>query len=63
MRLETCNSSRNGLAAAPPSRQWRLNVGSTVNVDIFALYILSRNSGFLDIRENMYTMKITFIIA
>ena len=27
----------------------------TVNVDIFALYIFSRNSPFLNIRENMYT--------
>ena len=35
----------------------------TVNVDIFALYIFSRNSRFLNIRENMYTSKITFIIA
>ena len=35
----------------------------TVNVDIFALYIFSRNSRFLDMRENMYPSKITFIIA
>ena len=34
----------------------------TVNVDIFALYIFSRNSRFLNIRENMYTSKITFMI-
>ena len=30
-----------------------------VNVDIFALYIFSRNSRFLNIRENMCSMKIT----
>ena len=35
----------------------------TVNVDIFALYIFSRNSRFLDMRENMYPSKITLIIA
>ena len=35
----------------------------TVNIDIFALYIFSRNSRILDIRENMYTSKITFINA
>ena len=35
----------------------------TINVDIFALYIFSRNSRFLNIRENMYTSKIIFIIA
>ena len=35
----------------------------TVNEDIFALYIFSHNSRFLDIRENMYTLKITFVIA
>ena len=26
-------------------------------VDIFVLYIFSRNSRFLNIRENMYTLK------
>ena len=35
----------------------------TVNIDIFALYIFLRNSRFLNIRENMYTSKITFILA
>ena len=34
-----------------------------MNVEILALYIFSRNSRFLDIRENMYTLKITFIVA
>ena len=34
----------------------------TVNVDIFALYIFSHNSRFLDMRENMYPSKIMFII-
>ena len=33
----------------------------TVNVDNFARYIFLRNSRFLDIRENIYTSKITFI--
>ena len=37
--------------------------GYTVNVDIFALYICSRNSRFLNMCENMYTSKITFVIA
>ena len=32
---------------------------ATVNVDNFALYIFSRNSSFLNIRENMYTLKIS----
>ena len=42
----------------------RSSVGRfTVKVDIFALYIFSRNSRFLNIRENMYTSKITFILA
>ena len=36
---------------------------NTVNVDIFALYIFSRISRFLNIRENMYTSEITFVIA
>ena len=35
----------------------------TVNVDIFALYIFSLNSRFLNYRENMYTSKITFVKA
>ena len=35
----------------------------TVNVDIFALYIFSLISRFLNICENMYTSKITFVIA
>ena len=35
----------------------------TVNVDIFALYIFSLNSRFLNIREIMYTSKTTFILA
>ena len=34
-----------------------------MNVYIFVLYIFLRNSRFLNIRENMYTMKITFIIT
>ena len=29
----------------------------------FAVYIFLRNSRFLDIHENMYTSKFTFIIA
>ena len=33
----------------------------TVNVDIFALYIFSRNSHFLNIRELLYPSKITFM--
>ena len=36
---------------------------ATVNIDIFALYIFLHNSRFLNIHENMYTSKITFIIA
>ena len=35
----------------------------TVNVEIFALYIFSLNSSFLNFRENIYTVKITIIIA
>ena len=35
----------------------------TVNVEILALYIFSLNSRFLNIRENIYTVKITIIIA
>ena len=35
----------------------------TVNVEMFALYIFSRNLCFLNIRENMYTLKCTSIIA
>ena len=35
---------------------------ATVNVEIFALYILSRYSRFSNIRENMYNLKITYII-
>ena len=35
----------------------------TVNVDIFVLYIFLRNLCFLNIRENKYTAKTTFIIA
>ena len=34
----------------------------TVDIDIFALYIFSRCSRFLNVRENMYNMKITFIV-
>ena len=34
-----------------------------MNVDIFLLYISSCNLHVLDIRENMYTVKITFSIA
>ena len=36
---------------------------SAVNVDIFALYMFSGNSRFLNICENMYTVKITFMIT
>ena len=39
------------------------SLSTTVNVDIFALYIFSRNSRFLNVRKNMYTSKITFVIA
>ena len=35
----------------------------TVNVDIFVLYIFCHNSRLLNIREYMYPLKITFIIA
>ena len=35
----------------------------TVNVDILALYIFSLNSRFLNICENIYTVKITIIIV
>ena len=31
------------------------DLSSTVNVDIFTLYIFSLNSRFLNIRENIYT--------
>ena len=34
----------------------------TVNVDIFALYIFSRYSRLSNIRENMYIVKITYIM-
>ena len=40
-----------------------LIISYTVNVYIFALYIFSRNSRFLNLRENIYTSKITFIIT
>ena len=36
--------------------------GNTVNVDIFALYLFSLNSRFLNVREKIYTVKITIII-
>ena len=35
---------------------------NTLNVDIFALYIFSRYSRFINIRENIYIVKITFVI-
>ena len=35
----------------------------TVNVDIFALYIFLRHSRFLNVHENMYNVKITFIMS
>ena len=38
--------------------QWE----NTVNVDIFALYIFSRYSCLSNIRENMYIVKINFIV-
>ena len=34
----------------------------TVNVDIFALYIFSRYSRLSNVRENMYIVKITYIM-
>ena len=34
----------------------------TVNVEIFTLYIFLRYLRFLDVRENMYHVKITFIM-
>ena len=34
----------------------------TVNVDIFALYIFSRHSRLSNVRENMYIVKITFLM-
>ena len=33
-----------------------------MNVDIFAWYIFSRNSLFLNISENMYMARITYIM-
>ena len=36
---------------------------TTLKVDILALYIFLRNSRFLIVHENMYTSKITFMIA
>ena len=33
-----------------------------MNVDIFALYIFSRNSRLSNVRENIYIVKITFIL-
>ena len=36
---------------------------NTVNVEIFALYIFSRNSRFLEMRGNIFNMKNTFIIG
>ena len=35
----------------------------TVEVEIFALYVFTRNSRLLNISENMYTMKITILLA
>ena len=46
------------LSAQRPNRKV-----NTVNVEIFALYIFSLNSRFLNIREYIYTVKITIIIA
>ena len=34
----------------------------TVNIEIFALYIFSRNTRLLKVRENMCDVKITFTI-
>ena len=42
---------------------WSGMEGTTVNVEIFALYIFLLNSRFLNIRENIYAVKITIIIA
>ena len=35
----------------------------TVNIEMFALYIFSLNSRFLNMREKLYTVKITIIIS
>ena len=35
----------------------------TVNIEVFAVYIFSLNLRFLNIFENIYTVKITIIIA
>ena len=35
----------------------------TVNLEMFTLYIFPPNSRFINIRENIYTVKITFIKA
>ena len=37
--------------------------GLTVNVEMFALYMVSQNSRLVDIRENINNVKITFVIA
>ena len=36
---------------------------NTVNVEIFALYIFSRNSRFLEMREHIFNVKNIFIIG
>ena len=50
---------------APPFFLQKINFSfyDTVNVGIFASYIFSRNSRFLNIHENMYTVKIPFMLA
>ena len=35
----------------------------TVNEEIFALYSFTRNSRFLNIRKNIHTVEIAFIVA
>ena len=47
----------------PGSATDRHSTMHTVNVEIFALYIFPLNSRFLNIRENIYTVKITIRIA
>ena len=38
------------------------HISCTVNVDIFALYIFSRYSRLLNVHENIYIVKKTFIM-
>ena len=43
------------------SKSAALTPSTTVNVEIFASYIFSRNLRFSNIRQYMYIVKITFI--